>query len=232
MAISVTKLPAYGLLGGSFDPVHYGHVTLAEDVRKTLALEQMALLPAHRQPLKNGAGASSTERVDMARLAIQGYPELEVDSRELQREGPSYTVDTLRHWRQEHGEDCCLCFCMGLDSLLQLHRWKDWPELFELANIVVFARPGWSWDGVLEQRTENGLPDALSTQLQQRRCENKEELLQHRNGRWFELEAPLLDISSTHIRQQLLEGVPPLAVAHLPEAVAKYIDTHGLYCAP
>ncbi|MBB6522953.1 nicotinate-nucleotide adenylyltransferase [Pseudoteredinibacter isoporae] len=236
MAISETKLPAYGLLGGSFDPIHQGHVTLAEEVRRALALEQMALLPAHRQPLKNGAGASSIERAEMARLAIQDYPELTIDTRELEREGPSYTVDTLRDWRRSYGHHCCLCFCMGLDSLLQLHRWKAWPELFELANLVVFARPGWAWGNALAQdatkETKDALPEVLKTQLLQRRCENKEELLQHSNGRWFELEAPLMDISSTHIRQQLSDGAPPLEVAHLPEAVAKYIDTHGLYCAP
>lgn len=228
MATSAIKLPAYGLLGGSFDPIHQGHVRLAEEVRQTLALEQMALLPAHRQPLKNGAGASSAERAEMARLAIQDYPELTIDARELQREGPSYTVDTLRSWRREYGDDCCLCFCMGLDSLLQLHRWKQWSELFELANIVVFARPGWDWD----EASRLELPEALKEALRARRCNSKEEFLQHSNGHWLEVEAPLMDVSSTQIRQQLSEGISPMTVAHLPEAVAKYIDTHGLYCAP
>lgn len=226
MVTSVTRLPAYGLFGGSFDPIHMGHLSLAKEVHKTLGLEQMALLPAYQQPLKAGAGADSGDRAEMLRLALEDYPELEVDSRELSRQGPSYTVETLQDWRQQYGESVCLCFCLGVDSLLQLHKWKLWPALFELANLVVLARPGWPAD----ELAELGLPIDLREQLHKRRCSSVDELLSQSAGLWIELEAPLMDVSSTQIREQLAGGVSPSSLA-LPAAVANYIERHGLYCA-
>lgn len=224
-AISVTKLPAYGLFGGSFDPVHLGHLTLAEEVRRALGLEQMALLPAYRQPLKDGAGASSDDRAEMLRLALLDYPGLNLDDRELSRRGQSYTVETLQGWRQQHGESVCLCFCLGADSLAQLHKWKQWPDLFKLANLVVLARPGWGEDKL----EESDVPVALKEQLQQRRCYDSSELLTQPAGLWIELEAPLIDVSSTQIREQLAQGACPSSLA-LPKAVANYIEVHNLYC--
>ncbi|WP_299982398.1 nicotinate-nucleotide adenylyltransferase [uncultured Pseudoteredinibacter sp.] len=226
MAISATKLPAFGLFGGSFDPVHRGHICLAEKVQQSLGLQGMALLPAAQQPLKGLANVSARQRLAMLNLALTPFPNLSVDARELGRSGPSYTVDTLQQWRLEHDEKACLCFCMGLDSLMQLHRWHRWEQLFELANLIVLARPGWSW-----AEAASALPPKLQAELKARRCEDVAPILVTPKGKWILLEAPLMDISSTKIRQQLAAGVPASQLSELPQSVANYIEEHSLYCA-
>ncbi|MCV6623549.1 MAG: nicotinate-nucleotide adenylyltransferase [Cellvibrionaceae bacterium] len=226
MVTSATKHSAYGLFGGSFDPVHRGHICLAEQVQQSLGLQSMALLPAAQQPLKGSANVSAEQRLAMLNLAVAEASSLSVDARELERSGPSYTVDTLQEWRLEHDEKACLCFCMGLDSLMQLHRWHRWEQLFELANLIVLARPGCSL-----AEGANTLPPQLQAELNARQCFDIAPLLAAPKGRWMLLEASLMDISSTKIRQQLAAGVPASQLSELPQSVANYIEEHSLYCA-
>src|SRR5690606_4707267 len=127
--------------GGSFDPVHLGHVAVARAVRDRLAAE-VALVPAADPPHKDTTHASAAQRVEMLALAIAGEPGLRVDPRELGRAGPSYTIDTLRLLRAEQGPHRPIAWVVGGDSLLQLDTWLRWRELFAHGHVLAVARPG------------------------------------------------------------------------------------------
>ncbi len=127
--------------GGSFDPVHNGHLAVARAARDALHAE-VALLPAGDPPHKDDPQVDAEQRAQLLELAIAGEPGLRVDRRELQRAGPSYTVDTLAGLRAELGADAPIAWLVGADSLLQLHTWHRWQALFELAHIVAVQRPG------------------------------------------------------------------------------------------
>ena len=127
--------------GGTFDPVHAGHLSVACEVRDALDA-QVFLVPAADPPHKDETHADADARARMLDLAIAGEPGLKVDRRELHRDGPSYTVDTLRELRAEAGPDTPLVWMIGGDSLLQLHTWNRWRELFTLAHVLAVARPG------------------------------------------------------------------------------------------
>ncbi|MFP5465722.1 MAG: nicotinate-nucleotide adenylyltransferase, partial [Gammaproteobacteria bacterium] len=130
-----------GLYGGSFDPVHIGHVATAEELLARLPFREIRLLPAARSPLKDRSLADH-HRVAMLKLALAGHAGLGMDDRELRRPPPSFTVDTLRDIRRELGRATPLAFIMGMDSFVALPRWKDWQRLTEYAHLVVVSRPG------------------------------------------------------------------------------------------
>jgi nicotinate-nucleotide adenylyltransferase len=154
----MTPAPALGLFGGTFDPIHAAHLRMAQAFRTELQLDEVRLIPAgqpyHRQ---HGPHASPAQRLDMVRLAIAGLPGLRVDAREVQRNKPAYTIDTLEEIRAEIGPDQVLWWLIGGDSLASLHTWRRWTELFALANIAVALRPGFD---------ETRLPAAVRTQWQ------------------------------------------------------------------
>ena len=131
-----------GLFGGSFDPVHYGHLIVATVAAEKLQLDSLRFVPAREQPFKVGQHRTSAEhRAAMLALAVAGMPGLSVERSELQRPGPSYTVDTLRHLRErEPGEEFALL--LGADAAVDLPAWKEADQLRDMARIVVFARPG------------------------------------------------------------------------------------------
>lgn len=132
----------FGLLGGSFDPIHHGHLIVARALRETLGLERLLLVPAGAQPFKHGRhGAAPTDRARMVELALDGEPGLAAEPLEVEREGPSYTVDTLRALRARHPE-VGLTLVVGSDAAVDLPRWRESEALAALADIVVFARPG------------------------------------------------------------------------------------------
>ncbi|MEN3811878.1 nicotinate (nicotinamide) nucleotide adenylyltransferase [Chromobacterium piscinae] len=132
-----------GVFGGTFDPVHHAHLRMARAFADELALDEVRLIPAgqpyHRQ---EGPRASAAQRLDMVKLAIAADARLTVDEREIRRHRPAYTVDTLRELRAELGAAAELWFLVGGDSLAALSSWKDWRELFRLANLAVAMRPG------------------------------------------------------------------------------------------
>jgi nicotinate-nucleotide adenylyltransferase len=212
---------AIGILGGTFDPIHYGHLRLAEEMLELANLGQIFFVPAGTPPHRDEPQVSAQHRSAMVRLAIADQPDFVLDAREVERSGKCYTVDTLRELRAELGADQPLCLLMGGDAFLQLHTWRDWEQLFELAHIVVGYRPGFT----LEERIDTAMPE-LKSHYQQRLCA-AQVLSQQPAGGIAELAIPKLEISATLIRSRVAEN---RSIRYLlPNAVADYIHQHQLY---
>ena len=135
-----------GVFGGTFDPIHYGHLRLAEELADRLQLGEVRIVPARVPPHRAAPKVTSSHRLEMVRLACAGNPRFLVDDRECRREGPSYTVDTLLGLRAELAADTPLCLLMGVDAYLALTTWSRWERLYDLAHIVIAHRPGFERD--------------------------------------------------------------------------------------
>jgi nicotinate-nucleotide adenylyltransferase len=213
--------PAIGILGGTFDPIHYGHLRLAEEMLELANLRQIRFIPAGTPPHRDTPQVSARHRSAMVRLAIADQPAFVLDAREVDRTTPCYTVDTLRELRGELGASQPLCLLMGGDAFLELHTWHEWERLFELAHIVVGNRPGFT----LADRIHTATP-ALRQHYQQRLCA-ADALAQRPAGGVAELAIPKLEISATLIRSRVAEN---RSIRYLlPNTVADYIHQHHLY---
>ncbi|MDG2516495.1 nicotinate-nucleotide adenylyltransferase [Lysobacter soli] len=208
--------------GGTFDPVHAGHLSVACEVRDALGA-QVFLVPAADPPHKDATHADAEARARMLDLAIAGEPGLKVDRRELHRDGPSYTVDTLRGLRAELGPEMPLVWMIGGDSLLQLNTWHRWRELFDLAHVLVVARPG----SHLEPVAVAAAAAEIEAEIAPRR-RPAESLNGAPAGGLavFPLHRERPE-SSTELRRRMAAGEP--WEAGVPPAVAEYIRRHGLY---
>ena len=210
-----------GIFGGTFNPVHWGHVRTALEIKKTLTLERMLMVPCGIPPHREQPGVSSDVRLAMLKLAIRDFPELEIDERELKRGGPSYSVDTLQSVREQMPGQS-LAMCIGIDAFAALNTWHRWQDLFGLAHIVVAHRPGWSMGKLTGQ-----LPAELQDQLNQRYEADVEEISSNLAGKIFDLKVTEIDISSSNIRKRIEnnESISGL----VPVAVEGYINKHHLY---
>ena len=211
----MTDARALGVLGGAFDPVHIGHLRGAIAVREHLGLERVDLLPAAQSPLKDAATVTAADRLAMLEAAVRGVPGLGIDARELAREGPSYTVDTLIELRREVGQVLPLIWIVGTDILPALPRWSRWQQLLELAHLVILERPG-----------ADSPPLAVTQWLDQHRIDQNE-LLRSAAGGVMTLDQPVLDIASSDIRALLAAGRDPRFL--LPDVVMEYIKRHKLF---
>lgn len=207
-----------GILGGTFDPIHHGHLRIALEALETLELAELRLLPARTPPHRDTPGASPEQRLALLRLAVGDQRGFVIDERELRRDGPSYMVDTLASLRAEQ-PDTPLCLLVGHDAFVELPRWSRWSRLFELAHLVVLSRPGdWS-DG----------SDELRAEVAARRLSEPAALANRpAGGVWFQ-DVTLLAISATRIRQLLAAGRSPRYL--LPDSVIDHILSRGLYRA-
>ena len=210
------------LLGGTFDPVHYGHLHLAQDVRAGLALPEVRLVPAGDPPHRDGPLASAADRLAMLRLAVGGRPGLAIDPREIDRSGKSYTVLTLEELR---GEDPArpLLLVVGADAFHGLPTWHRWRDVFALAHLVVAARPGVD--------LERDLPPALAGEWHARRVIDAAPLRSTPAGAIYQQAIGAHPISASWIRAQLARGQAGRAAVSglLPPAVLAYIERHHLY---
>ena len=211
----MTDAQALGVLGGAFDPVHIGHLRGAIAVREHLGLERVNLLPAAQSPLKGAATVTAADRLAMLEAAVRGVPGLGVDARELDREGPSYTVDTLIELRSEVGQAQPLIWIVGTDILPALPKWSRWRQLLELAHLVILERPG-----------SDSPPPAVTQWLDQHRIDQNA-LLTSAAGGVMILDQPVLDIASSDIRALLAAGQDPRFL--LPDVVMEYIKRHQLF---
>lgn len=215
---------ALGLFGGTFDPIHFGHLRLATELAEAFRLEQVLFIPAGL-PWHRGreAHASAEQRLTMVKLATQRDVRFGVDERELKREGPTYTHDTLAEIRKERGADVPLVFLLGSDTFGQIDTWHRWTELFDLAHFAVAIRaddPQWHSKG----------PGAFPAAVGPRVTLNLRELLGSPAGKIMTFSMTPLAISSTAMRSLVREDS---SVRYLtPDPVAEYIRSHRLYQAP
>lgn len=209
-----------GLLGGTFDPIHYGHLRLAEELADRLALAEVRFIPARVPPHRDAPGVAPEHRMEMVRLALAGNARFRLDERECRREGPSYTVDTLRALRDEMDAGQPVCLLMGVDAYLGLATWSRWLQLYELAHIVVAQRPGFVLD-------PGAMPDELARQTAARLTRDVGALRGKAGGCVLAVDTPPLAISASAIRATIAAGRSARYL--LPNNVLDYIDRHLLY---
>jgi len=208
---STCRPAKWALFGGTFDPVHHGHLIVARSVAEQLGVDRITLIPAASPPHKPGPSASGEDRLAMLELAIEGEGVFDVCDIELSRSGPSYTLDTLCQLRRRHGGEAALHWVIGADMLADLPTWYRATEVLEAARIVIAARP--PWHRKLEEIFA-GLAGSLPPEQVERL-------------RASVVQTPLVDISSTEIRRRVGQG---RSIRYLlPEAVREYIGRRGLY---
>lgn len=213
---SVTN-ESIGLFGGTFNPVHYGHLRVATALAEHLELAQMRMLPCALPPHRELPKVSAAQRLAMLEMALKGQSVLRADGLELHRQGPSYSIDTLVQVRREIGEQVPLYFCMGMDALSDLNSWHRWRELLDHCHIVVCSRPGWS--------LPNQAP--LASWINQHRCDNLNTVKGFAQGHIYFCDKVNVDLSSTAVRDHLDRG--NCITDMIPVAVASYIKQHQLY---
>lgn len=217
--LNAFNLSVCGILGGTFDPVHLGHVALAKAALAGLPLGEVLWLPSgspgHRAP----PVASARDRLAMLRLATAGNPRYRIDDSELARGEPTYTVHTLTRLRAQLGNEQPLALLLGSDSFLSLPTWLRWRELFDLAHIAVASRPG-------HLPSDGGPAPELSAEIA-RRSARPEQLAANAAGRIVRFDMPPMDISASAIRAQLAATQDTRHL--LPAAVLAYIEAQHLY---
>lgn len=214
-------MAAIGLYGGTFDPIHFGHLRLATEIAEAFRLEKVVFIPAGL-PYHRGrdAHASAEQRLAMVKLAIQRDARFDVDNRELERSGPTYTYDTLAEIRAERGPDMPLVFLTGSDTFAKVNEWHRWMEMFDLAHFAVAIRADdkeWNSKG----------PGAYPKEIWPRITLNARELTSLPAGKIITFAMTPLAMSSTSIRAQVKDGS---SIRYLsPDPVVEYIRSHKIY---
>ncbi len=199
-------LTRIGILGGTFDPVHRGHLEIARVAMDEAALERVIFIPAGQPRLKSGdPSASPEQRLEMLRLAVSEIPGFDVSGMELRRSGPTLTVETLRELREELGDGVELCFILGLDALLRFDQWVEPEGVAELARLLAVSRPGYSGFDWPEFYSRNPYAE----------------------GRVECLDSTAIDISASELRARIAAGASVSGL--LPSAVEQYIRDNRLY---
>ena len=230
-----------GVLGGTFDPVHFGHLRPALDVRQALGLRELRLIPLRRAVHRDQPRARPEQRLAMLRLAVQGEEGILIDDRELRRAGESFTYDTLVDLRAELGREVALCLLVGADAFRGFLSWHRPDDILALAHLIVMQRPPVPGGGGLDPGAELGMErwEELGTEpggdpgaelrawIEPRRCRQLSDLTASPAGRvWFQ-EVTQLAISATRIRDLVARGLSPRYL--LPAPVWDYIRVEGLY---
>ena len=205
-----------GVFGGTFDPIHYGHLRTAYELLRKLRLAEVRFLPCGTPPHRETPVADAQQRLAMVQMATAGQPGFIVDDRELHRDGPSYSVDTLEDLRAEY-PGSSLCLIVGMDAFLGLPKWYQWRQVLELAHVVVAHRPGWR------------APDMgpLGELLMDRGTGTVEDLHEARAGSIFIHAVTQLEISSSALRTLIADGGDPRFL--MPDGVRDVIDKSGCY---
>ena len=210
----------FGILGGTFDPIHFGHLRLAEEVGEELGLQRVYFIPAALPPHKDGKPVSAfQDRMAMTRMAIKESPLLEALDLDAQRQGRSYSIETLKEFRRHFEGEVELFFIIGMDAFLEIGTWKDYKALFDHAHFLVISRPGFQSDDLGTFLT------SLSVGFKKEKDGNI--FVAPSGNRLIFKEATLMDISSTDIRNRVAAGKTIRFL--VPEAVRAYIMEKRLY---
>jgi nicotinate-nucleotide adenylyltransferase len=212
-----------GLFGGTFDPIHWGHLRSAEEVCEAFALDKVLFIPAAYPPHKTKrTGAPARDRLNMVRLAVAGNPRFAISTVELSRPGKSYSIDTLQYFAGRSASKDSLYFILGLDAFVEIHLWKRYRELFPLCHMIVTSRPGSGASLSLKK---------MPIVIQKLFCyDSRESAYRHASGSYlFFLRLTDIAISATDIRTRLGEG---RSIRYLvPDHVERYIKRKRLYAS-
>ena len=202
-----------GIFGGTFDPVHYGHIKPALSIKQALNLTQIRFIPNRIPPHRELPWLNVEQRLSLLKIALQGYADVVIDERELNRDGPSFMVDTLTSLRNDFPDED-LCLIIGMDAFIGISTWFQWRSLFELCHLVVTTRPGFN---------ESAMINRMSTEdyqfLSLKMVAAADALRPRETGKILLKSVPQLDISSTQIRQKLLKNED--VSEWMPEDVAR-----------
>lgn len=210
-----------GTLGGTFDPVHNGHIRLALEAQQQLKLDQVRLIPVNIPAHRSKPVTSPAHRLAMITLAIENEPDLYVDTRELESEDISFTINTLKSLRQELSDDA-LCLIVGRDAFEKIDSWKDWQDLLDYAHIIVANRPDISMD-----KSTNNISLELQRWIENHQITDHALLKNNLSGNIVFINIPMLDISSSMIRQCYSEHQTTDKL--LPTIIQTYIKDNHLY---
>lgn len=208
-----------GIFGGTFDPVHYGHLRSALEVSETVGLSEVRFIPCHRPPHRGTPGATARQRLEMLKTALENAPaSFQIDTREMERPGPSFMVDTLRSLRDDLGQRP-MALIVGSDAFRGFETWHQWRDLFDLAHILIMQRPGESSDW----------PQALAAVFKEREAPGIPSLYEHPSGLITTINVTPLAISASQIRDRL--AADRSARFLTPDSVIKHIEDWRLYGA-
>lgn len=210
-----------GILGGTFDPIHNGHIRLALEAQQQLALDQIRLIPVNIPPHRSSPLVSSEHRLAMIELAISNQPKLNIDYRELESEEISFTINTLKSLREEFPDDA-VCLIVGNDAFSKIDSWKNWQELLDYAHIIVANRPE-----SLTSKARNDISTEQQRWIEEHQITDQTQLEDNLSGNIVSINIPLLDISSSMIRQ--LNSEHKSLEELLPTTIQTYITDNHLY---
>ena len=216
MPVNSSPQGPLGLFGGTFDPIHFGHLRTAFELQQALKLGELRFLPTGNPPHRDSTQADAAQRLAMVRAAVADQPGFTVDDREVRRTGPSYSVDTLTELRAEFPQRS-ICLLLGMDAFLGLPTWHRWTEIFDLAHVVVAPRPGW------KAPTQGPLGEAMVD----RGTGGVRDLHASRAGRIYVHAVTQLEISSTELRQLIASGGDPRYL--VPDSVRAVLGELGCY---
>lgn len=208
-----------GVYGGTFDPIHYGHLRPALEILEAFELSQVRFIPCGQPPHRTLPQASATQRLTMVERAIAGVPGFVCDAREIQRDGPSYMIDTLRSL---HGDQAGQGFCLllGMDAFAAFHTWHEWRGILDLCNVIVMHRPEFEPEQVIQD-------DELKQLVANRQVRDKARFGHSRAGELMFYPVTQLDISSTRIRDAIKQRRSVRFL--LPDSVIAFIEQDGIY---
>lgn len=212
-----------GLYGGTFDPIHYGHLRIAEELVENLQLDELRFLPAGQPRLRNQPIASRHQRCIMLNKALKNNTKFRLDTREMKEVGESYSVETLKKLNQEASKRrVAFCFIVGADAFIKLPNWHCWRDLFELCHLIVVNRPGFD---LINNRAN--LPHELTMECQDRWVEQVDLLKESASGYVYCASTTPFAISATFIRHAILNGKSVRYL--LPDSVLNYIYRYHVY---
>ncbi len=211
-----------GILGGTFNPIHYGHLRMAQELADALKLSEVRFIPSANPPHKDDVMVSAEHRAKMVDLAIADNPLFTLDECELKREGTSYTIDTLIELHESLSGETALCLMMGTDAFVRLNTWHRWQSILDYAHIILVQRPG--------MQPQEKLPSELETLLRDHYTELHDDLVHENAGFITMQQISAQDISSTRVRELLGNGE---SVKYLvPDGVIEYSQHAKIYSKP